>query len=58
MAIIQVFRKDTGEKVQNPEHWLDHPTFGEPFTRTLTKSKQAVSRPGEVEVEKPAKSGK
>ena len=58
MAIIQAFRKDSGEKVQIPEHWLDHTKFGEPFTRTLPKSKQAVSRPGEVEVEKPAKSGK
>lgn len=55
MAIIQVFRKDTGEKVSVPEHWLDHPEFGKPFTRSLAKGKQAPADPGKVEVEAPAK---
>jgi len=32
--IVTVFRKDTGEKVRVPEHWLEHPTLGAPFSRT------------------------
>jgi len=34
MAKITAYRKDTGEKVRIPEHYLTHPTLGEPFTTT------------------------
>lgn len=34
MALIDAYRKDTGEKVRVPEHWIDHPTLGKPFRKT------------------------
>lgn len=34
MALISAYRKDTGEKVRIPEHWLDDPNLGEPFAKT------------------------
>lgn len=32
MALIDAHRKDTGETVRIPEHWIGHPELGEPFT--------------------------
>lgn len=34
MAKITAYRKDTGEKVRIPEHYVTHPTLGAPFTTT------------------------
>jgi hypothetical protein len=45
MAKVQVYRKDTGEKVWVPEHYLDHPTLGKPFRKTPTQK----SRDSEAE---------
>ena len=33
-AQVDVYRKDTGEKVRVPARWLDHPKLGEPFAKT------------------------
>lgn len=32
MALITAYRKDTGEQVRIPAHFLTHPTLSEPFT--------------------------
>lgn len=29
-----VYRKDTGERVQVPDHWMDHKTLSRPFRKT------------------------
>ena len=34
MAKIKVYRKDNGEIVHVPEHWMDHPTLSKPFRKT------------------------
>lgn len=34
MALIAAYRKDNGTKVHIPEHWLDHPVLGKPFSKT------------------------
>jgi hypothetical protein len=34
MALINAYRKDTGEKVRIPEHWIGHPKLGAPFRKT------------------------
>lgn len=34
MAFIDAYRKDTGEKVRIPEHWIGHPELGKPFRKT------------------------
>lgn len=34
MALVEAYRKDTGEKVRVPERWLGHPVLGKPFTAT------------------------
>lgn len=34
MALVPVYRKDTGEQVYIPEHWIGHPTLGRPFRKT------------------------
>lgn len=34
MAKIPVYRKDTGEKVYVPEHWVGHKTLGKQFRKT------------------------
>jgi hypothetical protein len=33
MALVNAYRKDTGEQVLVPEHWFAHPFLGDPFTR-------------------------
>jgi len=38
MAKINAYRKDTGEKVRIPEHWIGHPKLGEPFTTTAPRA--------------------
>lgn len=32
--LIAAYRKDTGEVVHIPGHWLDDPTLGAPFAKT------------------------
>jgi len=39
MAKVTVYRKDTGERVQVPEHWVGHKTLGKPFRKTPPTSK-------------------
>lgn len=34
MALIDAYRKDTGQKVRIPAHWIGHPRLGEPFSKT------------------------
>lgn len=34
MAKVAAYRKDTGEKVYVPEHWIGHPRLGKPFNKT------------------------
>lgn len=34
MPLIDAYRRDTGEKVRIPAHWLDHPTLRGPFAKT------------------------
>jgi hypothetical protein len=34
MAKITAYRKDNGEEVRIPEHFLDHPELGKPFRKT------------------------
>lgn len=37
MAKIKVYRKDTGEIVRVPEHWMGHPVLSKPFRKTPTQ---------------------
>lgn len=41
MAKITAYRTDTGAEVRIPEHWIGHPTLGEPFTTTPPKTPPA-----------------
>lgn len=34
MAKIKVYRKDTGDIVHVPAHWMDHPVLSAPFRKT------------------------
>jgi hypothetical protein len=34
MAKTRVYRKDTGEIVHVPEHFMDHPVLSKPFRKT------------------------
>jgi hypothetical protein len=34
MAKVPVYRKDTGERVYIPEHWLDNKNLSKPFRKT------------------------
>ncbi|MHA7132539.1 hypothetical protein [Oerskovia turbata] len=34
MALIDAYRRDTGQKVRIPEHWIGHPRLGAPFSKT------------------------
>lgn len=34
MALVTAYRKDTGQRVQIPEHWLGHKRLGKPFRKT------------------------
>lgn len=42
MALVMAYRKDTGEKVRVPEHWLAHPVLGGSFSRTKPGRAKAV----------------
>ena len=37
MSFRKVFRRDTGEPVRVPEHWLEHRILGAPFVKTAPK---------------------
>lgn len=51
---IDVYRKDTGEKVRIPARWINHPRLGEPFAKTPRqraaerKSKPSTADKGET----------
>lgn len=34
MALINAYRRDTGEKVLIPERWIGHRVLGKPFRKT------------------------
>jgi hypothetical protein len=34
MGFVSAYRKDTGEKVRIPAHWLGHKTLGRAFNKT------------------------
>lgn len=34
MGKIPVYRKDTGKRVDVPEHWVGHKVLGQPFRKT------------------------
>lgn len=45
MAKVKAYRKDTGEIVRVPAHWLEHPELGKPFRKTpLQKSSEAAKQ--------------
>jgi hypothetical protein len=44
MAKVKVYRKDTGEIVRVPEHWIGHPTLGEPFRKTPSQKTRDLAK--------------
>lgn len=51
--MIQVYRKDTGEKVTVPSHWQDVPVLWAPFRKTpLQKANE--QKPADVTTAKTA----
>lgn len=41
--LIDAYRKDTGEKVRVPEHWIGHRVLGAPFAKTpVQKARDAA----------------
>lgn len=44
MQFIDVWRKDNGEKVVVPKHWMDDPELGKPFTTTEPKAEPAAAK--------------
>jgi hypothetical protein len=55
MAKIKVYRKDTGEIVRVPEHWMDNPSLSKPFRKTPSqkaRETQQTSTPRTGEVAK------
>ena len=52
MAKIKVYRKDTGEIVRVPEHFMDHPVLGAPFRKTPSqKSRDLVNAEKQAEAD-------
>jgi hypothetical protein len=52
MGFVNAYRKDTGEKVRIPAHWIGHKTLGRAFNKT---PRQRASDTEQAD-EKPAKS--
>lgn len=48
---IKVYRKDTGEVVYVPEHWMSHPVLSEPFRKTPTQKAKEAEKQAEAEAE-------
>lgn len=44
MAKVKAYRKDTGEIVRVPEHWIGHPTLGKPFRKTPSQKSRDLAR--------------
>jgi len=40
---VDVWRKDNGEEVRIPKHWIGDPVLGEPFTTTEPKADPATA---------------
>lgn len=49
MAKIKVYRKDTGEIVYVPEHWMDHPVLKDPFRKTPSQKSRELALQAEAE---------
>lgn len=52
MSFRRVFRRDTGEPVRVPEHWLEHPVLGAPFVQNKPAKKAGKSAGAEDKKEK------
>lgn len=44
MALTSAYRKDTGEKVHVPEHWIGDPHVGAPFEKTPSQRARDARR--------------
>lgn len=49
MAKVKAYRKDTGEIVRVPEHFLDHPVLGAPFRKTPSQKSRDLAKEAEAE---------
>lgn len=46
---IKVYRKDTGEIVYVPEHWLDHPVLSQPFRKTPSEKAKDLEKQAQAD---------
>jgi hypothetical protein len=54
VAQINAYRKDTGEKVVIPEHWLDHDVLSKPFNKTPRQRAADMKKATPATTETPA----
>lgn len=47
-GLITVYRRDTGEKVRIPPHWLDNPDLAGPFERTPSSRARDAASPADT----------
>ena len=51
MDQIKVYRKDTGEIVYVPEHFMEHPTLSLPFSKTPSQKAKDAEKQAKAEAE-------
>ena len=51
MAKVKVYRKDTGEIVRVPAHFMDHPVLSEPFRKTPSQKTKDLERAAAADAE-------
>lgn len=56
-GLITVYRRDTGEKVRIPPHWLDNPDLAEPFQRTPSSRARTAATSTPTDADTPATDG-
>lgn len=49
MPQIKVYRKDTGEIVRVPAHFMDHPVLSKPFRKTPSQKTRDLAKEAEAE---------
>lgn len=49
MALIRVYRKDTGEAVEVPEHFMSHIVLRKPFRKTPTPEAREAEEQAEAQ---------
>lgn len=56
MAQIKVYRKDTGQIVRVPEHFMDHPVLSKPFRKTPSQrvSEEVLATQERADIERRA----